>query len=80
MADYNFKVNNMNCNGCVANIQRALESDENIASFTIELSDKKVTVQSELDEQAVAKVIIDAGYDAVPDSGKKGFLNTLFNK
>lgn len=80
MADYKFKVSNMNCEGCVSNIQRALEGDENIASFNIELSDKHVTVQSELDEQAVAQVIRDAGYDAVPDTGKRGLFHTIFSK
>lgn len=80
MAEYKFKVNNMTCDGCVANIQRALEESEDIASFKIELNKKDVTVSSELDQQNVAQIINDAGYDAVPNSGKKGFLNQLFNK
>lgn len=78
--EYRLKVSNMNCDGCVANIQRALEADANISSFQIELSDKLVTVNSELEEQVVAQIIKDSGYDATPYTDKKGFLSTIFNK
>ncbi|MCF7809245.1 MAG: heavy-metal-associated domain-containing protein [Candidatus Marinimicrobia bacterium] len=80
MSSYKFKVSNMNCAGCVANIERALSSVEKIDTFDIELSEKRVSVDSDLDEQAVAQVIIEAGYEAVPDDGRQGFLSKLFNK
>lgn len=78
MAVHSYKVSNMNCDGCVTNIRRALE-DAEIQEFDIQLSKKLVTVTTEMDGEAVASLIKEAGYDAQPDSEKQGgFFNKLF--
>ena len=80
MNKYTFTVSNMNCDGCVANIKQALESDDRISDFQIELSKKMVDVEGSLSSEAAAMVIRDAGYDVVEGQEKKGFLGSLFSR
>ena len=75
MPNYDFAVSNMNCNGCVSNIKQALEKANKIETFDVQLETKHVSVSSELDEQTVAQIIIDAGYDAVPAQKKRGLFS-----
>jgi copper chaperone CopZ len=72
-------VSNMTCNGCVANIQKALEADERVKTIDIQLSKKRVTVSGELTADETAKIIQDAGYDASIGAKKTGLLSKLFN-
>ncbi len=79
MQQHEFTVANMNCDGCVANIRRALE-EASIAEFDIELSKKLVSVTADLEAEAVAAIIQEAGYEARPASEKKqGFPGKLFS-
>ncbi len=41
MEKHVFKVSDMNCNGCVATIQKGLEADARVESIDIQLSKNK---------------------------------------
>jgi len=71
-------VSNMTCNGCVSNIQKALEEDKRIQTIDIQLSKKLVSVTGDLTPEETAKVIQDAGYDATIGAQKSGFFGKLF--
>lgn len=73
-----FTVNNMNCGGCVTNIQQALEADQRVSTINIELSKKQVSVTGDLSAEETATIIRDAGYDAEIGARKSGFLSKLF--
>ena len=57
-----YKVLNMNCNHCVANISKALEQNDEIEKFKINLKKKEVIVTGDVSKETVIKCIEDAGY------------------
>ncbi|MCF6238172.1 MAG: heavy-metal-associated domain-containing protein [Candidatus Marinimicrobia bacterium] len=73
-----FTVNNMTCNGCVANI-KGLEVDARIKSIDIKLAKKQVTVEGDLTFEEGAELIRDAGYQPEAGVEKKGFLGNLLS-
>ncbi len=79
MEKHVFKVSDMNCDGCVANIQRGLEADSRIKSFDIQLSKKQVSVEGDLNLEEGAEIIRNSGYSPEPSTEKKGFLGSLFS-
>lgn len=74
-----FTVNNMTCEGCVANIQRGLDADSRIKSINIKLSKKSVVVEGDLTSDEAAELIRNAGYKPEAGVEKKGFLGNLFS-
>lgn len=58
-----YKVEKMNCGHCEANISKAL-SEAGVES-KIDLDNKTVTVNTDLSDAEVTKIVADAGYDMV---------------
>lgn len=79
MEKHVFNVSDMNCNGCVATIQKDLEADTRIQTIDIKLSKKQVTVSGEVTSEESAEIIRNAGFHPEPAAGKKGFLGGLFS-
>ncbi|NQT59811.1 MAG: heavy-metal-associated domain-containing protein [Bacteroidetes bacterium] len=61
---YTFSVPDMSCGHCKMHISNALSATTNVSSFEIDLNTKLVTVNTELEADAVVDVIDTAGYDA----------------
>ena len=58
-----YKVEKMNCGHCEAKISKAL-SEVGVES-KIDLDNKTVTVNTDLSDAEVTKIVADAGYDMV---------------
>lgn len=58
-----YKVEKMNCGHCEAKISKAL-SEAGVES-KIDLDNKTVTVNTDLSDAEVTKIVADAGYDMV---------------
>ena len=80
MEKHVFTVDNMTCNGCVANIRQSLEADQRIQSIDIQLSRKRVTVEGDINSQETAEIIRQAGYHPEEGSKSKGLLGGLFSR
>ena len=63
MEKHVFKVNDMNCNGCVATIRQGLEADTRIETVDIQLSKKQVSVSSDLTPEETAEIIRNSGFN-----------------
>jgi copper chaperone CopZ len=59
-----FKVEKMMCGGCSSNIEKALADITEIDSVTIDLKAKTVTIEGNIQADAIATIINDAGYPA----------------
>jgi len=57
-----FKVLNMNCNHCVANITKALKNLDGVDDISFNLKKKEVTIVGEILPKAVIDTIENAGY------------------
>lgn len=60
-----FTVEKMKCDGCSANVERAVKAQDPSANVQIDLGKKLVQVESSLPAASIAKTISDAGYPAV---------------
>lgn len=58
-----YKVVNMNCNHCVANITKALENLEGVDKLAFNLKKKEVKVIGEISPEIVINSIEEAGYE-----------------
>ena len=57
-----FNVEKMMCGGCSANIEKALSDLSEIDSIVIDLENKTVTIEGNIDSNTIATIITDAGY------------------
>jgi len=78
MATHIFHVPNMNCANCQTTIRQALEENPEVVLVNIELNNKRVSVESDLDSQEIADIITDAGYTPEDYVGRPGLLGRLF--
>ncbi len=60
---YQFTVPDMDCEGCVASIQKAVRKLDDGASVMADLNTKEVVVGSKATVQAIKSAIEDAGYE-----------------
>ena len=60
-------VNGMMCAHCKANVEKALNSLEGVASAEVNLEEKTATVEltSELSNETLSQAVTDAGYEVV---------------
>lgn len=56
----------MACQGCVTNINSALQKRTGISDYDIDLATKTVRIDSLLPQQALIAALKSAGYEAVP--------------
>ena len=56
-----FKVSNMSCNHCVANITKALTQLAKVENFEINLKKKKVDIIGDITSQEIVKCLTEAG-------------------
>ncbi len=59
-----FNVEKMMCGGCSANVEKALADVSGVESVEVDLENKTVTVSGDIDADAIATIITDAGYPA----------------
>jgi len=59
-----FKVEKMMCGGCSTNVEKALADIAEIDSVTVDIEEKTVTIEGNIDANIIAIVISDAGYPA----------------
>ena len=79
MEKHVFKVSDMNCNGCVATIQKGLEADARVESIDIQLSKKQVSVSGDITSDETAEILRNSGFKPEESVQKKGFLGSLFS-
>ncbi len=58
------KIEGMNCNHCVANVERALKGVAGVATVDVSLKHNEAVIDGDFDIQAVIKAIEDVGYKA----------------
>lgn len=61
-------VEKMKCEGCSANVENAVKTEDGNAIVQIDLTSKQVLVESNLPAAILIKVISDAGYPALAKS------------
>ncbi len=59
-----FNVEKMMCGGCSSNVEKALADVEGVDTVTVDLENKTVMVEGDIDANAIATIITDAGYPA----------------
>lgn len=59
-----FKVPGMTCGGCARSITKAIQSVDPAAKIATNVPDRLVTVETAANEQSLAAVIREAGYEA----------------
>ncbi len=57
-----FQIDNMTCGGCARSVTNAIQSVDPQAKVDIDLTIRRVNVQSGADESVVAAVLEDVGY------------------
>ena len=57
-----FQIDNMNCGGCAGSVTKAIQSVDPLAKVSIDLTVKRVDVETSAAESAVAAVLKDVGY------------------
>ena len=57
-----FQIDNMACGGCARSVTQAIQSVDPQAKVAIDLTFKRVDVESGADESAMAAVLEDVGY------------------
>ena len=57
-----FQIDNMTCGGCARSVTKAIHSVDPQAKVDIDLTLKRVTVESGADQSAVAAVLEDVGF------------------
>lgn len=62
---YEFKVEGLMCEKCVARLQNVLTADENISEAVVSLENKTATVEAACGADAVKTLIEDAGFDII---------------
>ncbi len=73
MAKTTLKIEGMMCEGCVANVTKALESTEGVESAAVDLKKGTATVMhSGVADEKLIGAVVDAGFRA---SVKKGLLS-----
>lgn len=63
---YEFNVPDMTCGHCASTITKALKAEDPGARIEIDLSQRRVKVQSALSQDEVARQIAEAGYTPSP--------------
>jgi copper chaperone CopZ len=59
-----FNVEKMMCGGCSSNVEKALADIAGVDAVEVDLENKTVTVEGDIDANAIATIITDAGYPA----------------
>ncbi|HPQ97428.1 MAG: heavy-metal-associated domain-containing protein [Thiothrix sp.] len=57
-----FKVEKMVCSGCVSTVKGKLEAMTGVTRADVDLATKTAVVEGAVDEQAVIRVLTEAGY------------------
>jgi len=65
---YELQVEKMTCGGCATRVTKAVLAVDDEAKVNVDLKTRSVSVESDLDINAVATAITSAGYPAVPRS------------
>ncbi|PKH15809.1 heavy-metal-associated domain-containing protein [Pseudomonas fluorescens] len=60
-----FNVEGMTCGHCVRAVTQAVRSQDADAEVTVDLAAKQVSVQSQLEREAIAQLIKEEGYTVV---------------
>ena len=61
---YTFSVPDMSCNHCKMRIEKAMNESGKVKSLVIDLTSKKVSLESDLGESELVSIFDTAGYDA----------------
>jgi len=61
---YTFRVPDMSCNHCKMRIEKAMNESGKVSGLNVDLTSKKVSLESDLSESDLIKIFDEAGYDA----------------
>ena len=64
MTDVTLNISGMKCNGCVSNVQRALEAIEGVESVQVSLEQHNAVIHGDVAAQTLATAVTSAGYPA----------------
>ena len=63
METKSYQVRGMSCGGCAASVTRAIQKADDSAGVDVDLASARVTVTSNLSEDAVRTAVEGAGFD-----------------
>lgn len=63
---HEFIVQGMTCGGCAKSIENAVERSDPRAKTLVDLKTKRVSVDSQLSQDQLLKVIAEAGFEPAP--------------
>lgn len=66
---YELEVEGMSCGGCASSVTKAIQTLDRDAKVEVDLSGKKLRVDTSANLEAVASAITDAGYPVVASRG-----------
>lgn len=66
MKQAQFSVSGMKCDGCVAKVRETLTKFPGVVDAEVDLKDGTAIVKGDVEPEAVAKALTDAGYPAAP--------------
>lgn len=61
---YELQVETMTCGGCASRVTRAILVSDSAAKVNVDLKSKLVRIESDLDAEALAAAVSEAGYPA----------------
>lgn len=68
------EISGMNCSKCQARIENALNSLDGVKSVKTDLKKKIAIITTDLNDEILAKAIVDAGYTVLSITEKKGLF------
>ena len=64
MSHIKLKVEGMTCNGCVKSLEKAFSEEPNISSAQVDLANKIAEVDSNIDPEAIVRIVEGLGFEA----------------
>lgn len=70
-----FDVTGMSCAACASRIEKAVGSLDGVDTCSVNLLTNSMTVEGEIDDDAIIAAVVDAGYGAAPSGRQKAKMN-----
>ena len=80
MEQYEFKVENMTCQGCAGKIRTALEEWGKVESVNVDVGTKSVIVTSNEKGEVIKEIIQSVGFNPVEKEKSQGIFGKIFRK
>lgn len=77
---YQFVVENIKCEGCVASVKDGLKKLEGVKSVKVDKNTKSVEVEGDVEEEKIKSTLADLGYPVKKEGKDSSLFGKLFGK